>query len=115
MRFFMTQPIRFKLKTHDGIQADGFLTSSRHFAIHRPYIGDGQFSDSGWKLTHVPSGESCGNAIYHRSARKILRTMAGVLAAQNVDWSRENISYPDFAALDPVVINWCRQLVAAYR
>jgi hypothetical protein len=88
------------------ILCEALPTCSPWFAIHRPYSGKGTFDTKMWKLTHIPSGLCAGRGLVGRDARKILRTLSGVLAAWPVDWSKSDFDGSDFAAIPKDIQVW---------
>lgn len=88
------------------VVVNGYKTSSPFFLIHRPYVGYGSWSTAGWKLTHIPSGSSCGRAIEGKNALVILRILAAVLAAMPMDWSDSDPK--DFSAIPAEIQDWAK-------
>lgn len=105
--------IKFTIKVQeintDVVQLEvlGIQTCSPHFAIHRPYAGQGTWLTSHWKLTHVPTGAAVTSSLSGRNALTILRIIAGVLAAMPMDWSKPVI--PNVSVIPSEIKHWIRE------
>lgn len=88
------------------------LKASPNFALHRAYLGDGEWSDTGWKITHIHSGHSLGQTFYGRKGTKAMRCVAAVL--ERVLPADRVLSFDDFVALRREIKEWAKAVNREY-